>query len=204
MANMITFFRVILAFFSLAIIRVNPALNLTAISLIFICMLFDALDGYIARQLKTTTLQGSVFDILADRIIENIFFIFFTTTLMINIWCTFIIITRGLVIDALRSLFLSQDKTAFGQTTLHKTKWAREIACSRISRATYNIVKMLTFMCYGALLMPHSAIFSVFPLDYVQILAKVCLWLTIIMCLLRALPVLIDGWPTKRPSAILT
>lgn len=52
---------------------------LVTIALIFI---LDAVDGYVARRSHTTSVFGAVFDIAADRIIENVFWIYFAVNLM--------------------------------------------------------------------------------------------------------------------------
>lgn len=194
MANTITFLRVIIALIVLLIMQINPLTNLIAIFFIVISMLLDALDGFIARQLNITTLSGSIYDILADRIIENIFFIFFASMSLLNAWIAIIILIRGLTIDSIRTIFISTGKSAFGKNTLHTKKWAKTLTCSKLSRGLYNTFKMITFICFAALLVPQGYIFKFVSLNNIHLIASISVWLTVMLALLRAIPVVIEGW----------
>ncbi len=194
MANAITTFRVFLAIIALSIVKISLLCNFITLFLILTCMLLDAVDGYIARIFNSQSLTGSIYDILADRIVENIFFIYFASLSLFNIWIAVAILIRGLTIDAIRTLFLSVGKTAFGQTTLHTHNWTKFFACSRLSRGGYNASKMLTFLSYAALLEPQGYLFNYLSYDDVLFFAKLCLWTTVSLAFVRALPVIYDGY----------
>lgn len=196
MANLITFFRVIIALFALCILRMGPSMNLIGVVLIIISMLLDALDGFVARHFNNSTLQGSIYDILADRIIENLFFVYFAVMSLFSVWVAVIIVIRGLIIDAIRTLHVSAGSTAFGETTLQKKKWAKFLTCSKLSRGSYNFFKMLTFVSYAAVLQPVGDVFSLFGIS-IQYFANICLWITVTIALLRAIPVILEGWIVK-------
>lgn len=200
MANAITLMRVLIALFVLIIIKMNPLMNSLAIFLIMVSMLLDAADGYVARRLKTFTVHGSVYDILADRIIENIFFIYFAAMSLFSIWFALIMMVRGLSIDAVRTIFASDGKTAFGATTFHQYEWTKLLTCSKMSRGTYNTAKLITFICFGALLEPKGMIFKFIPYQSLHSYAVFSLYVTITIGILRAIPVLVEG---LKPPKIL-
>lgn len=194
MANLITFLRVIIAMVVLIIIKINPWYNLFAILLIVISMVLDAADGYVARLLNSTTPMGSIFDILADRIIENIFFIYFSAMSLFNVWFAVIIMIRGLTIDAIRTIFAASGKTAFGKSSLHTQNWTKILVCSKFSRGTYNTFKMSTFICFSALLEPEGYLLKLISLQQLHFIAELSLWITTGIALLRAIPVIVEGW----------
>lgn len=193
MANFITLSRVILALCALAILKISPLYNLVGTLLIITCLILDAVDGYVARNFNTVSVAGSVYDILADRIIENIFFIYFASQSLFSIWLAFIILIRGLTIDAIRNIFSFSGKTAFGEQTLHTAHWAKLITCSRTSRGIYNGLKIITFILFAQLLHPQSLLLSYVPLIYLQSMADISLGLCISMALLRAIPVIYEN-----------
>jgi phosphatidylglycerophosphate synthase len=194
MANLITLLRVIIAFLSLYLLPLGPSLNLIGMIFITASMLLDILDGAVARYLKTTSLTGSVYDILGDRIIENTFFIYFASLSCFSVWFALIIMLRGLTMDAVRTIFASQGKMAFGKDTWHTRKWVKWLTGTRLSRGAYNAFKLLTFVSFAALLAPNSIVFHFLPLIKVEYVAHLSLWLTVILALIRCLPVLLDAW----------
>ena len=200
MANTVTLFRVILALIVLFIIRINPYTNLIAIFLIILSMLLDIVDGALARRLNTSSLNGSIYDLLADRIIENIFFIYFASLSLFNVWFALVIMLRGLTIDAIRTLYTAKGKTAFGENTWHTNRWATALVCSKLSRGAYNTFKLLTFISFAAILEPEGYIFTLLNMKQLEIIAAIFLWATVSISLLRGIPVLLDAWLQKRAS----
>lgn len=192
MANFITFFRVFIAIIALSIMQKNAACNIAALSLITVTMLLDALDGFIARFYNTCSLNGSIYDILADRIIENIFFIYFAAFGLFSIWFALAIMIRGLIIDAIRTVFVAQGKTAFGESSFHTHPLAKTITCSKLSRGSYNTAKILIFVMFAALVVPSNPIFNIIPYETVKQIAELGLWLTLLLAIIRALPVIYE------------
>jgi CDP-diacylglycerol--glycerol-3-phosphate 3-phosphatidyltransferase len=198
-ANIITLTRVVLALFVVLILNINAEYNLIGTLLIIFVLLLDAIDGYIARSSHTASISGGVYDILADRIVENIFFIYFASLSLFSIWITFIFVIRGLIIDAIRSIFSYTNKTAFGQRTLHTTQWAKLLTCSRLSRASYNTLKLLTFVLYAQLLQPSAYIFQLASVETVKSTAYILLWSCVALSLVRAYPVIHEAFTTDLP-----
>ncbi len=193
MANTITLIRVLIALLAVAILKVNPFYNLLGTILILVSLSLDALDGYLARYSNTVTISGGVYDILADRIIENIFFIYFACQSLFSVWIAFIFLIRGLTIDAIRNIFSYSGKTAFGENTIHSSYWSKFLACSRFSRGSYNGLKIIVFTVFAALLQPQSYLSQVISIDALHFLGNTALWLCLLVSILRALPVIYEG-----------
>lgn len=199
MANLITLIRVLMSFLAIIIVALGPLYNFIACILIIFAMLLDAVDGYIARMSNQVSLSGSVYDILADRIIENAFYIFFASQGLFSFWIAIVIMVRGLIIDAIRSLYAVKGKTAFGENTLHQLTWTKLLACSRLSRGAYNTFKLLTFVFFSQLLEPNAYVYHLIASKkLVLLLAHTSLWLGLIIALLRALPVIYEGLKADR------
>jgi phosphatidylglycerophosphate synthase len=193
MANGITLLRVIIAFIALVIAKINAMTNLLAVILIISALLLDAVDGFIARQLRTSNLEGSIYDILADRIIENIFFIYFAAMSLFSVWFAIIMVARGFTIDAVRTINAYHGKTAFGETTFQREKWAKFFTCSRLIRGLYNTAKMFTFVGFASLLIPNRIFLATISNRVLEKWLFGFLWLTIILAILRAIPVISEG-----------
>ncbi len=152
--------------------------------------ILDAVDGYVARRSHTTSVFGAVFDIAADRIIENVFWIYFAVNDIIHVWMPIAVLTRGFMTDAIRSFTLSDNKTPF---EMMKRKWSRAITSSRVSRFLSGASKMCAFCAVGVLHMLQS--YELFPdyLERIQTVTHVLAITAVAICLLRGVPVIIDG-----------
>ena len=72
MANIITLLRLLLVFVITALIEyASPLWQLLNVPLVMIIMSLDGVDGIVARACKETSLFGAVFDVAADRIMDN-------------------------------------------------------------------------------------------------------------------------------------
>lgn len=200
-ANIVTLIRIILVFFALWLFTVkNFYTQLAACLLTIIIIFMDAVDGYVARKLKVSSKVGALFDITGDRIVENVYWVFFAGIKMIPVWVPIIVIARSFIIDFIRTLAFIHNKTPFGETTMMKSKITKFLVASPFSRTTYAVSKVLVFCYLGALLAFRTAI-KTFSLDiprYVisslSILTIFIVSVTVIFCILRGIPVLIDGW----------
>lgn len=189
MANFVTLIRVLLAIFSLYLLPISLFANRAGIILIVFSLLLDMVDGALARHLKTSSFKGSIYDILGDRLIENLFFIYYASLSFFSVWIAMLIMLRGITIDALRAIQTRQGRTAFGPTSWHTQKWIKWLVCSRFSRGCYNGSKLITFITFAFLMHPDPFLY-----DRVKQIAYFSLWLTILLSLMRAIPVIFDGW----------
>ena len=74
--NLITIGRLILVFVVVALFQKSVYLDLLMVGLTAVILALDAVDGYVARKFKMTSDFGALFDIVGDRIVENVYWIF--------------------------------------------------------------------------------------------------------------------------------
>ncbi|HBI23246.1 MAG TPA: CDP-alcohol phosphatidyltransferase family protein [Nitrospiraceae bacterium] len=201
MANFITILRIILLFIGISFIYSYTFHGeLIAFIIILSVIIMDWLDGYIARKRNITTQFGAVIDILGDRIVENSLWIVFAHIHLIPVWVPLIVIVRGFVTDSMRSVALAKGKTPFGENTMIRTEIGRLIVSSKLSRGIYGVAKVLTF-CYlilylaylGALKVHPYAVFSSWQ-GRLYTTGLILVYFTIVICVLRAIPVISDSW----------
>lgn len=118
-------------------------LQLAALFLSMIVVGMDGLDGYLARKYNVATQFGSVLDVAIDRIVENSFWIVLAHLGVFPIWAPLIVITRGFLIDAVRSIALTKGKQTF---QMMKSKLGYILVASKYSRGLYGLSKVLVFV----------------------------------------------------------
>ncbi len=189
-ANIITLIRIFLTFLIITRFGKNIVIDSVALAIIALIFILDAVDGYVARRTHTTSVFGAVFDIAADRIIENVFWIYFAVNDIIHIWMPIAVLTRGFTTDAIRSIAISNDNTPFEMMT---RTWTRAITSSRISRFLSGASKMCAFCAMALCLMLQSH--ELFPeyLENIQTVTHILAITAVAICLFRGVPVIIDG-----------
>ena len=133
-ANTITITRTVLTFGVLAVLGKHRRLDVALIATIALIIALDAVDGSLARKRNEVSPLGCLLDTLADRIIENTFWIYFTATGQLPVWMPIAVMTRGFLTDALQRL---QGYPTAG--------WREALTRSRLSRAVSGITKLLAF-----------------------------------------------------------
>nr|MBA3643558.1 CDP-alcohol phosphatidyltransferase family protein [Chloroflexia bacterium] len=138
MANLITVGRLLLLFIVVGMIYRNPdGLALHSIVLIGVVFAGDGLDGYVARRRGSTSPFGAVFDIAGDRVVETVLWIIFADLDLIPIWVPLLVVTRGSIVDALRSLSYAEGMTAFGEKNMMRSALTRWLTAGRFMRGLY-------------------------------------------------------------------
>jgi len=159
----------------------------------------DSLDGYVARKFKVASEFGALFDIVGDRIVESVFWIYFTYTGMVSFWIPIIVITRGFLADNVRAVSLRSGKTPFGKNTMMKSGFTKFLVASRFSRGFYGVTKAILFTYLGFLIFLNTGIEkSKLPLNTefintLYLFKDILVYITLFMCIVRGLPVLWDG-----------
>ena len=133
-ANTITLCRLLLTFAVIVLFGMHRALDIGLIATIAFIFTLDGVDGYIARRRNETSKLGEVLDTVADRIVENTFWIYFTTTGHLPLWMPIAVMSRGVITDSLQRFF-----------GYPESGWTHALTRSRISRALSGITKMLAF-----------------------------------------------------------
>lgn len=199
-ANIITLFRICLVFVTVGLLQINT-LYVQGLAVIFIILVLylDALDGYVARKLKVASDFGALFDITGDRIVENIFWIYFTYTDLLSFWVPMIVITRGFLSDTVRAVAFKGGQTPFGEKTMMKSRLTRFLVASRFSRGFYGMIKAVLFTYLGVFILlntgisKHEWLINPHIMVFLEIIKDFLVFITVFMCIVRGLPVLWDG-----------
>ncbi len=170
LANTITIARTVYAFVVIVLFGRHRTLDIALIFSIALIFILDAVDGIVARNCNKTSETGALLDTLADRIVENAFWIYFTATGQIPLWMPIAVMTRGVVTDTLQRTH-----------GYPKHGWTYILIRSRMSRGLYGGFKMFTFISLAS-----ATVFKGFPIlkQASLILATVAVG----FCLLRGIP----------------
>ena len=197
--NKVTCLRVAVGFGAVCLFGRGPWANLAAVALTVGAIALDALDGHIARKKKLATPMGAQLDILGDRMIENVYFTYFAVMGMVSLWLPVFFFTRGAATDFLRGLALRAGHSGWGANAMLQSWWGRALVASRWSRGLYAAMKCLCFCYLGlelALTRGPVALVGDLTADMhvlVRSGAHLLTWATAGFCLVRGLPVFVEG-----------
>ncbi len=190
MANLITLLRFPLLFIYIACLYFGSAsIKLWCVPFIIFIIFLDTLDGIIARAKQETSLLGSVLDIATDRTLELLLWVVFADLGLISILVPLIVITRGTTVDAVRAVGMRSGKSAFEQL---ESPLSNFLVSSRLMRSTYGAVKTISFSLL-TLVLGLESMQSAY-VTQVRTLAVIFTWISVVVCLLRGIPVLIEGY----------
>jgi CDP-diacylglycerol--glycerol-3-phosphate 3-phosphatidyltransferase len=202
--NKVTGLRVAVGFAAVCLFGRGAWGNLAAVGLTVAAIALDALDGHIARKKKMATPVGAQLDILGDRMIENVYFTYFAVVGMVSLWLPVFFFARGAATDFLRGLAMkarhTSVRTAWGGGVLLETWWCKALVASRWSRGLYAAMKCLCFCYLGLeLALTRGPVALLGPLTVevhasIRTGAHLLTWMTAAFCLLRGLPVFLEGW----------
>lgn len=198
--NKVTVFRVFIGFVAVALFGHGTWANLVAVLLTVASIALDALDGHLARKKRMATPLGAQLDILGDRMIENMFFTYFAVVGMVSVWLPVMFFARGAATDFLRGLALKAGYSGWGVNTMLHSWWGRALVASRWSRGLYAVLKCGCF-CYLGLELaltrgPVALLGAIANETHLTIraVAQILTWSTAAFCVLRGLPVFLEGW----------
>ncbi len=204
MANILTILRMIMAVVAIEFLFSGRAdLCIASAFITLFVIILDGLDGYVARTFNESSEFGSVFDIIGDRVVENLYWIAFAVIGCVGIWVPMVVVARGIITDGLRSIALSKGYTAFGSSTMMKNKICHFLTASRFSRAVYGIAKSLVFLFLIIAYIPNLEYFNGMSINgfikftliqpYLISVADILVYITVAMCVIRGIPVLIES-----------
>ena len=168
-ANHITIIRVLLTLGSLLIFGYHYILGLVVLVIVPVIFALDAIDGYLARKRNEVSLLGECLDTLADRMIENSFWIYFCAIGQLPVWMPIAVMARGFLTDALQRMH--------GYPT---DGWTHALTRSRLSRVVSGVSKMLAFTSLAGT--------TVFTSANLETASLVLASIAVGVCLLRGLP----------------
>jgi CDP-diacylglycerol---glycerol-3-phosphate 3-phosphatidyltransferase len=190
LANVITLARLPLLVAVLAILFSFSAWNwqLLGLGLLGVLFLMDWLDGAVARRHRQTTDLGAVLDIALDRTVENVLWVAFMRLDLVPLAVPVIFLVRSFLVDGIRGVALASGKSGFAM--MH-TPWGRFLVASRFMRGLYGVAKVAAFAC---LWVTHAlALGNPQYLLALKPLYQGLVWLAVALCLIRGVPVLLDG-----------
>jgi CDP-diacylglycerol---glycerol-3-phosphate 3-phosphatidyltransferase len=202
--NKVTLLRVVVGFAAVCLFGRGAWANLTAVGLTVAAIALDALDGHLARKQKMATPVGAQLDILGDRMIENVYFTYFAVVGMVSLWLPVLFFARGAATDFLRGLAMKAGHSSmgagWGANAVLRTWWGQALVASCWSRGLYAAMKCLCFCYLGlelALTRGPVALVGDLAADVHSMIragAHVLTWMTAAFCLVRGLPVFVEGW----------
>ena len=176
--NAICYFRVLLAFFGFWHFYQTGDKNFFFVLTVIVISL-DALDGIAARKLNQATEFGAKLDIYADRVVELAYWLFFALMNLVHIWVFIFFLLRGTVVDYLSR----KNPKPLGDSFLRS---------SRVMRGGYGFFKLLSFC--ALILMPFYRL----PFFEFETLTNIIVYITVLLCFLRAVPVLQDQFTSSK------
>ncbi len=205
MANAITIGRLVLLFVVIWLIYTGSVQVLTAcMVLLMVVFAGDGIDGWVARKTNTTSTFGAVFDISGDRIVENALWIIFSDLGLLPVWVPLLVLSRGFIVDGLRSLSLSEGMTAFGDKNMMRSSLTRWLTAGRFMRGLFGYAKALGFVFLTGLVAweqrdtSGTFIGSLYGQDWFRWLGWGLVSLAVVLTVVRGLPVIWDAIPMMR------
>jgi phosphatidylglycerophosphate synthase len=189
-ANLVAITRALLAFIAVAILFHRHDLYGLAAVLTIISILMDGLDGWVARRYGEVSRIGAVIDILTDRIVELTYWIAFAALRVIPAWIPIVVAVRGLLVDGARAVAFERGLTAFGPTTMMRSKVGTFLVASRESRSAYGIAKAAAFTL---IIVAYAPGVPEPAHRIVLVVALVCVYVSVALCVLRGIPVLLEA-----------
>lgn len=190
MANIITLARFPLIIIYLTVLYYGNSTGLLLNTpLIILIFLLDVLDGWIARKRGETSLLGSVLDIATDRTMEYVLWVVYAHLNLIPVVVPIIVIIRGTMVDAVRSIGMKSGISAFEQI---QSPISRFLVSSRFMRAFYGTVKTIAA---GLLTLAFGLINLNSPWSVLVYRSGLLItWISVLTCVIRGVPVLIEGY----------
>lgn len=189
MANAITLARLPLLVVIIGLLyQPESSSRFVAAGLVVLLILMDTLDGVVARALRQESLIGSVLDIAADRTVELLLWVVYADLNLIPIAIPLLVIGRGVFVDALRSVAPARGLTPFG---LMRSRLGKFLVKSPWLRTPYGIAKAVAFCL---LAVQHGLqVGGGEYLESVTAAAQAAAWVAVMLCVVRAIPVLVEG-----------
>jgi CDP-diacylglycerol---glycerol-3-phosphate 3-phosphatidyltransferase len=205
MANLITVARLVLLFVVIWMIHHEPVdWAFLSMALIIVVFAGDGLDGWVARKRNSTSQFGAVFDLAGDRIVETALWVVFADLDVIPLWIPLLVIVRGGIVDALRSMSYAEGMTAFGESNMMRSELTRWLTAGRFMRGLYGFAKAAGFVFltgYYGYIQPESAgtwLHALYNPAWVRAFGWMWVWLSVILLVVRGLPVILDALPSLR------
>jgi len=200
MANLVTIGRLVFIFLIIGLVYHGGVTTITiCMPVVAIIFAADGLDGYVARKRKSASQFGAIFDIAGDRIVENALWIAFANLGLITVAAPLLVMTRGFVVDGIRSVSYANGQTAFGKENMMQSDFTRWLTAGRFMRGLYGYAKALGFVFLtglaGYLHRDSTGTFlgGLYGSEIFRALGWICVWSSLALTIIRGLPVIYDA-----------
>lgn len=188
-ANLITVSRFPLLVLIVLLLYVGGSVGqLLDAPLIVVLIVMDSLDGIVARRWGQQTLIGSALDIAADRAVEIVLWVAYAHLRLIPVLIPLTVVIRGALTDSIRNVALQRGQSAH---SMMRSSWGRWLVASSVMRTTYAVAKAVAFTLLALALGLRTGGFDLWRGVWIAALAFS--WLSLVMCILRGLPVIIEA-----------
>ena len=193
MANLVTLLRFFLLFVLVVMAYQTryPWLQLADMPLLVLVIFLDAVDGFVARKFNETSVFGAVFDIIVDRVTENVLWIVLADLRLIPVWVAIVFITRSLAVDSIRSTGAEKGTAPFSMVA---TGWGKFLVAGRFMRGLYGALKTVAFG-WILMLQPWPVLMPEFWARWsflFNTLTKGLIYITVAVCIARSIPVIVE------------
>lgn len=203
MANLITLSRLLLLIAVVALAYQPPSLlHFLNVALLIVVFVTDGLDGYVARKRGEASLFGAMFDIAGDRIVELTMWIVLADLNLLPVWVPLVFVVRGTIVDTIRSSQTAHRRQS--PLSMMETPLGRWLVASKFMRIFYAVLKAHAF-CWLLLIQPVPALFPQFWAAWSWLLAGIgsfLVYLSVVVCLARGLPVIVEFAYSERHSIL--
>ncbi len=188
-ANLITVLRFPLLVVIVLLLYFGGAVGqLIGAFLIIVLILMDSLDGIVARWRSEQTLIGSALDVAADRAVEIVLWVAYAHLRLIPAIIPLTVIIRGALTDSIRNIALQYGRSAHN---MMRSSWGRWLVVSSPMRTGYAVLKAVAFTLLALALGLKSGGYATWHSAWIA--GSVFSWLSLVMCILRGLPVIVEA-----------
>lgn len=154
LANLVVLVRTAMVLAAIGLLdAATPGVRLAGLGVLTLACAMDWLDGFVARWLGIVTQVGGLLDTLADRITENLLFVFLAYHHLVPLLVPVFYICRSFLADFVRALLF---KRGIGGFAVQTSVLGRLVVSSQGSRVLYLLVKLAVFLAGGAVLVGRS------------------------------------------------
>jgi CDP-diacylglycerol--glycerol-3-phosphate 3-phosphatidyltransferase len=164
-----------------------------AFVLTVVIIALDGVDGMVARRRGEVSVLGSVLDIAIDRVVEKVYWVAFVGRGLVPVWVALVVVSRGILTDAVRGYVLAHGETAFG---MMRSRLGRALVSGRFLRGFYGLAKAVAFaavIAVYALAQTWTGPAAALWLPRLQTAVDAWVVLTVAITVLRGLPVLAEA-----------
>ena len=154
LANLVVLLRTVMVLAAIGMLgAAGQDIRFCGLVVLFLACVMDWLDGFLARWLGVASQVGGLLDTLADRITENLLFVFLAYHHLVPLLVPIFFICRSFLADFVRALLF---KRGIGGFAVQTSALGRLLVSSRSSRVLYLLVKLAVFLAGGAVLVASS------------------------------------------------